>query len=259
VTGHFSAAYRRKNNKKPAINRSSCQVRIPCLPATCLVFSLNLTNLLLQEAQATTDILPSSLIRVVYIKLVSNNISPYLARPVDLRTGQSFYPTSPSRAPHYRVNQLTRRLHYRICIQSDYSSKHNVHRCSWQELCRCPITKEGSCKLDDDFYRSARAGQLIDASNLQDKLIEPSSVSHIFKISPSVGCVMTGSIADARACVDRARGEAAEFRYKYGYEMPCNVLAKRLANINQVYTQRVRVTLHTCSFNEASMSEGSSG
>lgn len=61
---------------------------------------------------------------------------------------------------------------------------------------------------------------------------------------------MTGSIADARACVDRARGEAAEFRYKYGYEMPCDVLAKRLANINQVYTQRVRVTLHTCRINE---------
>jgi 20S proteasome subunit alpha 1 len=70
---------------------------------------------------------------------------------------------------------------------------------------------------------------------------------------------MTGSIADARACVDRARGEAAEFRYKYGYEMPCDVLAKRLANINQVYTQRVRVTLHMGSFNEASMSEGLSG
>lgn len=50
---------------------------------------------------------------------------------------------------------------------------------------------------------------------------------------------MTGSMADARASVDRARGEAAEFRYKYGYEMPCDVLAKRLANINQVYTQRV--------------------
>lgn len=73
----------------------------------------------------------------------------------------------------------------------------------------------------------------------QDKLIDPESVSHIFKISPSVGCVLTGSIADARAWVTRARGEAAEFRYKYGYEMPCDALAKRLANISQVYTQRV--------------------
>ena len=73
----------------------------------------------------------------------------------------------------------------------------------------------------------------------QDKLIDPSSVSHIFQISPSVGCVMTGSIADARALANRARGEAAEFRYKFGYEMPCDVLAKRMANIAQVYTQRV--------------------
>ena len=71
-------------------------------------------------------------------------------------------------------------------------------------------------------------------------MIDPASVSHIFQISPSVGCVMTGSIADARAFAQRAQGEAAEFRYKYGYEMPSDVLAKRLANISQVYTQRVR-------------------
>ena len=70
-------------------------------------------------------------------------------------------------------------------------------------------------------------------------MIDPESVSYVYKLSPSVGCVMTGSIADARASVMRARGEAAEFRYKYGYEMPCDVLAKRVANISQVYTQRV--------------------
>jgi 20S proteasome subunit alpha 1 len=81
--------------------------------------------------------------------------------------------------------------------------------------------------------------RLSNYANYQDKLIDPSSVSYVYRLSPSVGCVMTGSIADARASVNRARGEAAEFRYKFGYEMPCDVLAKRLANINQVYTQRV--------------------
>lgn len=56
---------------------------------------------------------------------------------------------------------------------------------------------------------------------------------------------MTGSIADARASVQRAIGEAAEFRYKFGYEMPCDALAKRIANISQVYTQRVSLLNET--------------
>lgn len=73
--------------------------------------------------------------------------------------------------------------------------------------------------------------------------MDPASVSHIFQLSPSVGCVITGSIADARAFAQRAQGEAAEFRYKFGYEMPADALAKRLANISQVYTQRVRATV----------------
>ncbi|KAM0287273.1 hypothetical protein ACHAQH_000587 [Verticillium albo-atrum] len=76
---------------------------------------------------------------------------------------------------------------------------------------------------------------VLSQKKVPDKLIDPSSVSHIFQLSPSVGCVMTGSIADARAFSQRAQSEAAEFRYKYGYEMPCDALAKRLANISQAY------------------------
>ena len=56
---------------------------------------------------------------------------------------------------------------------------------------------------------------------------------------------MTGSVADARASVQRAIGEAAEFRYKFGYEIPCDALAKSIANISQVYTQRVSLLNRT--------------
>ncbi|KAI2397603.1 Proteasome subunit YC7alpha/Y8 (protease yscE subunit 7) [Ophidiomyces ophidiicola] len=86
--------------------------------------------------------------------------------------------------------------------------------------------------------RGKNCAVVLSQKKVPDKLIDPSSVSHVFKISPNVGCVVTGSIADGRASINRARSEAAEFKYKFGYEMPCDVLAKRLANISQVYTQR---------------------
>jgi hypothetical protein len=144
-------------------------------------------------------------------------------------------------APHFADRRATSRppppltwRTLRICIQGDYRSEHHIIGRPGQGLRCSHLAEEGARTC----HRPREVRQVTDA-HAQDKLIDPSSVSHIFRLSPSVGCVMTGSIADARASVSRARGEAAEFRYKFGYEMPCDVLAKRIANISQVYTQRV--------------------
>ncbi len=65
----------------------------------------------------------------------------------------------------------------------------------------------------------------------------PSSVSHMFKITPNIGCVATGLIADAKNQVQSARQEAAEFKYQNGYDIPVGALSKRIADKAQVYTQ----------------------
>jgi len=78
---------------------------------------------------------------------------------------------------------------------------------------------------------------VVTQKKVPDKLIDASSVTHMFKITKVTGMLVTGQIADAKSLVQKARSEAAEFRFKFGYEMPVDYLAKVLADQAQVYTQ----------------------
>lgn len=69
---------------------------------------------------------------------------------------------------------------------------------------------------------------------IPDKLINGDTITHLFQITESAGCVMTGMIADSKSQVQRARYEAAQFQYKNGYEMPIDALCRRIADISQV-------------------------
>lgn len=61
--------------------------------------------------------------------------------------------------------------------------------------------------------------------------------THLYNITPNIGCVMTGMSADARALVYKAREIASKFLDKNGYAIPVSHLSLKVANMGQVYTQ----------------------
>lgn len=85
--------------------------------------------------------------------------------------------------------------------------------------------------------RGANSAVVVTQKKVPDRLMDPSSVTSVFNITPKIGCLCTGMSADAKAIVQRARYEASDFAYKYGYPIPVAQLAKRIADIAQVYTQ----------------------
>ena len=74
-----------------------------------------------------------------------------------------------------------------------------------------------------------------------DKLIVDESVSNIFKITDTIGVMVTGSVTDAKALITYYRMIAAEFKFKNGYHIPVHVLAKKASERNQLATQFIGI------------------
>lgn len=92
-----------------------------------------------------------------------------------------------------------------------------------------------------------------------DILHEPSSMTKLFAITPTIGAVATGLPADGRSMIARARQEAAEFRYQFGYDITIDLLSRRLANLNQISTQEAEMRTLAVSLTLISMESTTNG
>jgi len=112
------------------------------------------------------------------------------------------------------------------------------------EYCRSAVKGTGQLSMG---VKGKDSVVFVTKKKTTDKLVDRSSVTSIFRITPKIGCIITGLSADGRAQIQRTRYEAHEFRFEYGYDMPVHVLAQRMADLVQVNTQHASSRLSACS------------
>ncbi|KAL0207242.1 hypothetical protein P9112_011870 [Eukaryota sp. TZLM1-RC] len=78
---------------------------------------------------------------------------------------------------------------------------------------------------------------LVSQKKIPDKLVDPSTVTSIHQITPSIVCCTTGRSSDAQLFIHYARDTASSFKHKWGYSIPVDVLANEMGSRAQVYTQ----------------------
>ncbi|KAH8091596.1 threonine-type endopeptidase [Aureococcus anophagefferens] len=100
---------------------------------------------------------------------------------------------------------------------------------------KCAQTTSG---LTSVAVRGRDSCVLVTQKKVPDRLVDPSSVTNLYKVTDYLAVLMTGAPADCKTQATRLRYEASEFKFQYGYAMPVASLAMRVGDICQVYTQR---------------------
>nr|ANM86164.1 proteasome subunit alpha type-6-A [Stygiella incarcerata] len=79
---------------------------------------------------------------------------------------------------------------------------------------------------------------VVTQKKVPEVLMKEDSVRHLFSVTPQIGCCLTGLQADCRMILSHLRNDAHEFEYEHGFDIPVGVLAQKLADHAQVFTQR---------------------
>jgi proteasome alpha subunit len=68
-------------------------------------------------------------------------------------------------------------------------------------------------------------------------LVEPKSIEKIFQIDEHIGAATSGLVADARNLIEKARLESQINKITYNEPIPVEMLAKKICDLKQMYTQ----------------------
>lgn len=73
--------------------------------------------------------------------------------------------------------------------------------------------------------------------NITSRLLKGESIEKIFQIDEHVAAATSGLVADARRLVDHARVESQQERFTFNQPIGIEVLARRVCDLKQAYTQ----------------------
>ena len=82
---------------------------------------------------------------------------------------------------------------------------------------KCAQTTSG---LTSVAVRGKDSVVLVTQKKVPDRLVDPTSVTNLYKVTEYLAVLMTGAPADCRTQATRLRYEAAEFKFQYGYARP---------------------------------------
>jgi 20S proteasome subunit alpha 1 len=87
---------------------------------------------------------------------------------------------------------------------------------------------------------------VITQKKIPDKSIVPSSITHLYKVNEKLGVLFTGYHPDTSNLIYLMRNEALKFLDDFGYDIPVNVLAQKISEQCQFYTQNYHMRPLCC-------------